>query len=142
MKTIKAFCEASHISPAIIRAVVRQLGGWDAFRESAADIANHGADGGFSGFIYYADTVRFARKNLDSIIELAADMARDIGEPGAFSLIAGFNCLRGDDLSGDDVAAAIYRRNDENAQTVYNALAWFALEEVARAYVDLVESEQ
>ena len=29
----------------------------------AADVSNYGAAGGFCGFIYYCDTVKFAEKN-------------------------------------------------------------------------------
>lgn len=73
----------------IVRAVVRQLGGWDAFKESAPDIARHGIDGGFSGFIYYRDTVAFTRRNLPALREMVQDMAREFGK-GAGEFLAGF----------------------------------------------------
>jgi len=123
----------------LIRSVVRQIGGWDEFKERAPDVAAYGADGGFSGFIYYADTVPFAKRNKAIILEYAESMAGDIGaDGGALGLIAGFNCLS--DLTALDVASAIYKRNDDNAQQVFNALAWFAVEEVSRSYVGLMES--
>lgn len=141
MKTLKAFCDSSNVPAPLIRAVVRQIGGWDEFKDRASDVANHGADGGFSGFIYYADTVPFAKRNKASILEYAESMASDIGaDGGALGLIAGFNCLS--DITALDVASALYKRNDDNAQQVFNALAWFAVEEVSRSYVDLLESEQ
>lgn len=140
MKTLKAFCQSSAIPAPLIRAVVRQFGGWSDFKESARDVSNHGANCGFSGFIYYADTVPFAKRNKANILEYAESMARDIGAENAIGLIAGFNCLSG--ISALEVASALYKRNDENETQVFNALAWFALEEVARAYSDLLESAQ
>lgn len=41
--TLKAFIEASHINATLIRAVVRQAGGWESFVEDAENICNHGA---------------------------------------------------------------------------------------------------
>ena len=141
MKTVKEFCEKTHLPAGLVRAVIRQSGGWDSFRESAPDVANHGAAGGFSGFIYYADTVPFAKRNKANILEYAESMASEIGaDGGALGLIAGFNCLS--DITALDVASALYKRNDENAQRVFNALAWFAVEGVSRSYVDLMESAQ
>lgn len=46
-KTIKQFCEYSSIDVGLIRAVIRQSGGWQSFQESAPDISNHGIAGGF-----------------------------------------------------------------------------------------------
>jgi len=36
---------------------------WESFKNSAPDISDHGISGGFRGFIYYADTVKFAQEN-------------------------------------------------------------------------------
>ena len=43
---------------------VRQLGGGAEAIESARDAARHGADSGFHGFIYYAETVAFFKRHL------------------------------------------------------------------------------
>ena len=45
MKTLKSLVEKSHINEKLIRAVVRQIGGWESFTQSAPDITNHGIDG-------------------------------------------------------------------------------------------------
>lgn len=115
----------------IVRAVVRQLGGWEAFEESAPDIARYGVDGGFRGFIYYRETVAFTRRNLPALREMTQDVARDCGQ-GVGDFLAGFRCLKG--WSADECAQAFYSGRGEAVQAVYNALAWFAAEEVARAY--------
>ena len=136
MNTIKQFCNESHINATLIRAVVRQAGGFESFREMADDVTNHGANSGFHGFIYYAETVKFAKANKAAIIEMARQMADDLGESGPIALITGFNCLKGE--SQDSVADGIYNPRSDNAKNVLNALAWFALEEVSRSYVDAV----
>lgn len=133
---VSKFCESSNLPASLIRATVRQAGGWESFCEMAQDVANHGADGGFHGFIYYSDTVPFAERNKAALLDACREMASDLGEPGAYSLIAGFNCLQSD---ADTVADAVNDRRHEEHVQVMNALAWFALEEVSRAYCDATE---
>lgn len=137
IKTVKALISETSIPAKLVRSTIRQAGGWDSFRESAADIANHGAAGGFHGFIYYVDTVAFAKRNMTDILAYADELAADCGYSGALELIAGFNCLKG--YTALDVSLAIHKRGDDNRTEVLNALAWFALEEVARAYSDLCD---
>ena len=132
MSTLKQFCEHSNIDAALIRAVVRQFGGWDSFCESAQDVANHGIDGGFHGFIYYADTLKFARTNKAIIMAMAKQQADEFGQ-SVMEMIAGFNCLK---MAPDELAEALYNTHSENRTQVLNALAWYAGEEVCRSYVD------
>ena len=131
--TYKAFVTGCHINETLVRSVIRQVGGWGSFKEMAEDVANYGADGGFCGFIYNNETVAFTRRNLDAILEMAKDMADGMGEGDEYQLIAGFNCLK---MSVGQVAGAIHNSRHEDRTTVFNALAWFALEEVCRAFVD------
>lgn len=146
--TLKAFIEHSNINARLIRAVVNQLGGWETFQEKAPDISNHGAAGGFGGIIYYAETVAFTKKHKKSIIECAEQLAADIGEGDAFQLIAGFNCLKDLELSPGRIAGLIYGKEprDDDGQcdytSLFNALCWFAAEEVSHAYVNFMEFEQ
>ena len=131
------FISKSHISEKLIRAVVRQSGGWDSFKEMAEDITNHGVDGGFHGWIYHSDTVPFAQRNKAVIMAMAQELANDLGEE-VLSMIAGFNCLK---ISANEVAEALYNPRSDNKTQVFNALAWFASEEVARSYCDTNEGE-
>lgn len=138
MKTIKEFSSKSHINAALIRAVVKQCGGFDSFKELSHDVCNHGADGGFRGFIYYTETCEFFRLNREHIKLALCNMADDLGE-SMIDMVRGFNCLGKDDYSVDDVALTLFAdKRHENTQ-VANACAWFALEEVARSYCDLSE---
>ena len=136
------FLKAANINPKLGGAVIRQFGGWENFREKAHDVANHGIDGGFSGFIYYDDTVSFTKKHKKLIIENVKQFADEIGESFA-KVIADFNCLKKSGITDDDVITALmYPRSCEEYITtqVYNALAWDAGETVAREYADFVYS--
>lgn len=143
--TMKAFTEQSNINARLIRAVVNQLGGWEYFQEKAPDITNHGAACGFGGIIYYTETVAFSKKHKKLILESAEQLAADIGDGDAFQLIAGFNCLKDLELSPGQIAALIYGkepRDDDKAADytqLFNALCWFAAEEVCHSYVDFLE---
>lgn len=133
--TLKAFAEFSHIDASMVRAVVRQIGGWESFKESAQDVANHGAGAGFSGFIYHSETVPFAKRHKKTILAYAKQLAQDLGEENEFELIAWIV-----KMEASEVAEAIYNSRSEDRTQVFNALAWFALEEVARSYAEFIES--
>lgn len=135
---MKKFIAQSHLPASLIRAVVRQLGGWESFKESALDITNHGIDSGFHGFIYYSDTVEFFRKNRSTIIELAKSQADDFGV-GLLEMVANFNCLRGD-YTIDEIGQTLFGTSRQMDDSIANAMAWYAGEEVARAYVDYCEA--
>jgi hypothetical protein len=148
MKTItqKSFIENAGINKSLVRAVIRQLGGWTEAKQSMIDIANNGIDGGFHGFFYYKETVPFFRRNRAAIYELVKETATDVGE-NPMGLVAGFGCLKGDDLQ-DSIMRCLgggsirWGENDGPDDTlVANALAWFAGEEVARRYADIIKSE-
>jgi hypothetical protein len=139
--TLKTLTNSSNIPTPLIRAVVRQLGGWDCFTDSAPDIANHGIDGGFHGFIYYKDTIAFAKRNRAHIAEMAKEQASDFGT-SVVEMIQSFGCFRnGSKPDEASICTAIYGgRAQEDTDTVLNALAWYAGEEVARAFQDMTES--
>jgi hypothetical protein len=134
MKKLSDFINNSSVPARLIRSTVRQVGGWAEFTERAEDIFEHGAAGGFSGFIYYSDTLPFARRNMRDILTVARDLAQCIGENDEYQLIAGFNCLRGQGVTIADVAKAIHTGKGDDVTTILNALAWCALEEVASSY--------
>lgn len=158
MKTIIQTIKTSNISPKLIRSVIRQIGG----KESLPDVLRGGADAGFCGFTYYSDTVAFFKRNRQDICNLAESMAQELGE-NPVDMVAGFQCLAGRDISArraghgtwipdsqkeqerrqalseylPSVSRCLYggRLTDEDTQAA-NALAWFALEEVAQAMCD------
>lgn len=135
MKTLKQFCEKSHINPKLIRAVVRQIGGWESFTKSAHYVVDLGADAGYAGFIYYTDTCKFYVNNRKTINILVDDTAWALGT-NSISMVRMFTCL-GLVYTVDEVAQTLYGPRSQHQTQVANALAWFALEEVCRSYVDL-----
>lgn len=97
---------------------VREHSGMD--DDNLRDVANHGASGGFPGFMYYKDTMEFYDKNEDAIWELLEENADSLGEKNPLALIATFQGAK--DVHDD--------------ASFKNLLAWFALEEAARYLED------
>lgn len=128
--TSRQIIENSNIPPTIVRAVIRRVGA-----DTITDCTQ--ADAGWSGFSYYRDTVNFFNSHRPDILTMINSMAHELGEEPA-AIIAGFGCLRPVDES---TRAAIYRTLSGSPARfghidevqVANALAWFALEEVANA---------
>jgi len=136
--TIQKMIDNSDIPARLIRAVIRQSGGFDSFKQMAPDITTHGVDGGFHGWIYYADTIKFWKNNRKEIMAMAEEMARDCG-CGTLELIQGFGVFRNNPISQDDLATALYTGKGDDVVVVQNVMAWYAAEEVARLYNDLLE---
>lgn len=105
----------------------------DNLLEYASDIANHGIDGGYSGFIYYSETHAFAMKNRKMIVELLEDQAFHLGEE-VTAMVANFKVFRGSPMDSDDRRDLYkYLGGDKPDQgTITNIMAWFAAEEAAR----------
>jgi hypothetical protein len=112
------------------RAVKRQLGSdtMQEFLETLQDVANHGAGGGFSGFTYYGETVDFTRRNRAEIMTQLKEDADSFGS-SVSDMVCNFNCFKG--YSEDEILVALYSGTGDNVTTVYNGLAWYALESVA-----------
>jgi hypothetical protein len=137
--TLKTFVENSNIPARLVRAVIRQMGGFEAFKQSAPEISQHGIDGGFNGFIYNHETEAFARRNRADIAKIASQQADDFGS-GVFEMIRAFFCFKGDKLTDDEIGQALYAgKQGEDAPNILNGLAWYAGEEVSRAYCDMTE---
>lgn len=114
--------------PRLTRSILRKLD-----RDQLADVARHGADAGWNGFTYYHETGQFFKSHKADIIEMAKQMADELGE-STIGMIRGFRCLGNagkPDYTEDEIAEAIYSGRGECADVIRNALAWFALEEVA-----------
>ena len=115
----------------------------DELKQTFTDITNnqHGASGGFNGFIYYGDTCKFAQDNIKDIFDYAYEQAEQLGE-GVYKMISNFNCLNDMNVKETEVASTIHLalkgvEDDQGNETqILNALSWYALEEVARNEVD------
>ena len=78
----------------------------------------------------------FTKRNKCATLEFASDQDSEIESVGLVKFVAGFNCV---DETLDDIARALYAGRGDAFQEVYNALAWYVLEEVCRSYVDLLD---
>lgn len=134
MDVVKEIAEFG-ISEELVRAVLEQYGDEEDFFERAEDSCD--ASGGVCGFIYYTDTLKFTEKNFALIIRHATELAEGIGYDDIFIMVSQFGCIN---LTPQEVAEAMYNPESENHTEVYNALAWFALEEVANAAVTAKEA--
>jgi hypothetical protein len=138
--TLKTFLENTNIPVKLARAVIRQMGGWESFKQFAPDICAHGIDGGFNGFIYNAETEPFARRNRKDIAAMASQQADDFGM-GVIEMIRNFGCFRnGTKPTDEEIGSSLYAGKDaDDGLPVLNALAWYAGEEVSRSYCDMTE---
>ena len=116
----------------LVQATARQVGGKDALRKMAQNVCNHGAAGGFHGFIYYDETEEFFLKNKALIVEMAQEIADNLGT-SLTAMIQGFSCL---DATEEEIGKTLYGTRRTVDRFVANALAWFTLEEVARHLTD------
>ena len=136
--SLKGLIESTNIPESLVRAVVRQMGEWESFKESAPDITRHGIDGGFQGFTYYSDTLSFARRNRKEILEMATQQAEECGVQ-LIEMIKGFGCFRHSKPTETEIIEGLAGRSNESQVT--NSLAWYAGEEVARAYCDAFDPQ-
>lgn len=133
MKALKQFCEQSHVDNKMIRAVVRQSGGWRSFQQHAPDIAHYGISGGFDGWIYYTETCTFYAKNQKMIVDLVEKQAIEYDYTSAQDMVRKFRNL---DATMSEIGYTLYGTERQHDNHVANALAWYAAEEVACAYAD------
>lgn len=107
--------------------------------QTLRDISNHGIDGGYHGFIYYADTVEFAE---DNFYEIKKSLENLYYGEDILQGLTSWGCLKNYNLSTWEIAEALYNPESEWREQVYNALAWYAAEETAHAIMNAEEIEQ
>jgi len=105
----------------------------DEYPEVFGDVCLSGADAGYTGFIYYSDTCEFYQTNKELIKELVKEEADGL-DMSQIDMVKGFNCLKG--IDEDEIGRALYGSPEDDDTMVPNALAWFALEAVARYLSD------
>ena len=94
----------------------------DNLKDSSSDIANHGADGGYSGITYYKDTTELYNKYESDIWAMLVECANNCGYANPFELMQTFNRK---DMIEDYLASG---RIDNSAKQL---LIWFACEELS-----------
>lgn len=130
MKTKKQVIKDNPEYKTLINAVISNIG-----IESVNDVNSHGISGGFSGFIYYSETHKFAIKHKQQIVALLEEMANQLGEE-VVNMVANFGVFRNCPMDNQD-KRDLYKylslgNPDQGAIT--NVMAWFAAEEVCRMF--------
>jgi len=130
MKTIKQVISDYPNYKRLINAVISRIG-----KDSVEDVNNHGIDGGFSGFIYYADTHAFAMRHRKQIVQLLEELADSLGEE-VVSMVSNFGVFRRSKMDKDDRKDLyLYLGGGRPEQgAITNVMAWFAAEEVCRMF--------
>ena len=125
------------------KAVIEQMGGFKAFAENAPEIANNGIDGGFTGFTYHEDTLKFAQDNRELILDAMKETVDNSGWYESVPEMMGkWTDLKG--FSENEIAEALYS-NDENHEahtSVYNAMAWYAGTTASHEFVSAIDEIQ
>ena len=118
-------------------------GSKDGFSELSSEFENcaeHGADCGFGGFIYYNETIAFFfanRKDIVNHMELtAAEFGTDI-----ITMVQGFGVFRNSEKpTPSEVGRALWDSIIHPELTsLYNVFAWYALEEISRTWYRYLE---
>ena len=128
--------KARQVTHPLKNAVSRQMGGADCLYEVASDVATSGANAGWGNFVYYKDTVAFTKRHKQKIIDCLKEDAFSCGESFA-NFVSGFNCFKG--MTQDEVMDGLYNPKSVHMITVYNCLAWYALESVCYVIVNECE---
>lgn len=114
----------------LVNAVINRIG-----LDSVNDVNNHGINGGYSGFIWYSDTHKFAMRYRKLIVSLLEEQADQLGED-VVSMVSNFGVFRQNKMDNED-KKDLYKylgggRNEQS--TITNLMAWFAAEEVCRMF--------
>jgi len=103
--------------------------------------AEHGADCGISGLIYYDETIAFFKANRKDIISHMEQSAEEMGTD-IISMVQGFGVFRNSDKpTPSEVGRALWDSGKQwdELTTLYNVFAWYTLEEVSRTWYRYLE---
>jgi hypothetical protein len=136
--------ENSSWSPVTVSNVVsalgyRKNGGLESLKNLSSnlvDCAKHGANGGFTGFSMYYETVKFFRENRRDITRNIELTAKIIGKD-TVKMVQGFGVYRGQcPPSVPEILRALSdtSRIHGDLSDLYNVFAWFCLEDVSNIW--------
>ena len=130
MKTKKTVLTENSEYKTLINAVISRIG-----MASVNDVNQYGIDGGFSGFIYYSETHKFALTYRKQIVQLLEETAEMMDED-VVGMVSGFGVFRRSPMDAYD-KRDLYKylggcKPEQGAIT--NVLAWFAAEQVCRMF--------
>ena len=96
MLTKKQVLENNEDKKILINAVIKNVG-----MDNVENINNHGIDGGYSGFIYYSDTHKFAMRYRKYIVPMLEEQAEEFGED-VVKMVSGFGVFRSSPMDAED----------------------------------------
>jgi len=104
------------------------------------DCSEHGADSGFSGFIYYNETIAFYMANREDIVKHMENTAAELGTD-IISMVQCFGVFRySNKPTPSEVGRALWdSKKCPELATLYNVFAWYALEEISRTWYRYLE---
>jgi hypothetical protein len=105
------------------------------------NVAEHGANIGICGFIYYTETIAFFKANQSDIVEHLENASREFGMD-LFSMVQGFGVFRNSEKpSVIDIGRALWGNKivQPELTQLYNVFSWYALEEVASTWYRYLE---
>ena len=105
--------------------------------------AEHGANCGFSGFIYYSETIAFFMANRKDIVSHMEQAAAYLGTD-IISMVQGFGVFRNcDKPKTSEIGQALWGNKRYTELTeLYNVFAWYALEEVSHTWYRYLEDNK
>ena len=103
-----------------------------------SDIANYGVNGGFYGFTYYTDTIKFFDDNRELILRELSSFADELGE-SVTDMVRGFPFLNDDGETHQEIDNVLMSLTDNDDTQVKNALAWWAAEHIAYQFENELE---
>jgi hypothetical protein len=135
---------------ATIRNVIHALGytaagGMESLKNLSGQLVNvaqHGADGGFPGFIYYSDTIRFFQRNRKDIVNNIEQTASELDED-VIQFVQSFGVYRNTTPpTPGEVGRALWdsAHLDDELTSLYNVFSWYALEEIANVWSRYLEN--
>jgi len=129
----------------VIRALGYPLSGsGETFKELSTEFINcaeHGADIGFSGFIYYHETISFFKSNRVAIASHLERTAEELGTD-IFSMVQNFGVFRNTDKpKPSEIGKALWDSSQSYPELtyLYNVFSWYALEEVSQTWYRYLE---
>jgi len=119
-------------------------GSGNTFKELSAELvkcAEHGADIHIIGFIFNCETVPFFKKNSVAIASHIERTAEELGTD-IFSMVQNFGVFHNSEKpTPTEIGKALWDKNKTYPEltVLYNVFAWYALEEVSRAWYRYLE---
>lgn len=135
MKTLKEVIKENPEYSKLINAVIRRVG-----ISAVEDINRHGIHNGFSGFIYYNETIKFAKTYRKEIIKLLKEDSYQLGLEvyDIPHMVADFGCFKNDKMTETDFMnlAGYIVLGKTTDEKIPNLMAWYAAEAVCRWFED------